>query len=181
MTQAGTASWTPGPEDFGKVYDLYFARVYNYIRYRVGDAGAADDLTSQVFERILDKFSSFRPEKAPFETWLFAVVRNALSDHFRARSWRSWLSLDEVRERPSGERPVDAALAADESQRELLEAVAGLDERERDIIGLRFGSGMTNRSIAELTGLSESNVGVILYRAVQKLQKELGTAENGHG
>jgi RNA polymerase sigma factor (sigma-70 family) len=178
---ADTQAWTPGPEDFGKVYDRYFARVYNYVRYRVREPDAADDVTARVFERVLDKFSSFRPERGPFETWLFSIVRNAVTDHFRLRALRSWLSLDDIRERPSGERPVDAALAADETRRELLDAVAGLGERERDIIGLKFGGGMTNRAIADLTGLGESNVGVILYRAVQKLQARLGTAENGHG
>ncbi len=55
----------------------------------------------------------------------------------------------------------------------MLTAVAGLKERERDLIGLKFAGGLTNRRIAELTGLSESNVGIILYRTIRKLRTEL--------
>lgn len=162
--------WTPGPEDFGEVYDRYFTRVYNYVRYRVGEAAAADDITSAVFERLLDKLSGFRPEKGSFETWLFAVARNAVSDHFRPRFWRRWLSLEDIPERPSEDRPVDAVLAEEESRRELLDAVGRLGEREREILALKYGAGMTHRAIAEHAGLSEGNVGVIVYRAVKKLQ-----------
>ena len=64
-------------------------------------------------------------------------------------------------------------MEADESKRELLEALGGLSERERDVLGLKFGALMGNRRIAEMTGLSDSNVRVIIYRAVGKLRDRL--------
>ena len=79
---------------FGALYDHYFARVYNYVRYRLPDAASADDITAQVFERALNKIDAYRPEKAPFAAWLFAIARNAVNDHLRRQQRRRWLSLD---------------------------------------------------------------------------------------
>ena len=62
-------------------------------------------------------------------------------------------------------------------QTALLKAVSALDERAREIIALKFSSGMTNRDIAKVTGLGESNVGVILYRALKTLQQTLAGGE----
>ncbi len=76
------------PRAFADLYDHYFPRVYNYIRYHVRDAETADDITAQVFERALIKISSYRPERASFADWLFAIARNAVRDHsiFAVRS-----------------------------------------------------------------------------------------------
>ena len=55
----------------------------------------------------------------------------------------------------------------------MLTAIAGLSERERDVMGLKFGAQLTNRRIAALTGLSESNVGVIVYRAAGRIRQNI--------
>lgn len=162
--------------DFGSLYDSYFPRVYNYVSYRVQNPETADDVVSRIFEQVLQKMETFNPQRAPFEVWLFSVARNAVSDHFRTKKRRVFFSLDILPERAADGEAVDDCLAGRETCRELLAAVGHLDERERDIIGLRFGSRMTNRAIAEVTGLSESNVAVILYRALQKLKNLLAGA-----
>lgn len=160
---------------FAAIYDHYFSRVYNYARYRLPDAQTTDDLTAEIFERALNSLSSYRPEKAPFSAWLFAIARNAVNDHLRRQQRRRWISLDAVWNRSSNEPgPVDI-VSDNEMKGELLAAVARLDRRERDLIGLKFAAGLTNRRIAELTSLSESNVGVILFRAMRKLRAELET------
>jgi len=164
---------TAEPAAFAAVYDHYFPRVYNYVRYRVGDAETADDLTTQVFERALTHIGRYRPERAPFAAWLFAIARNAVSDHLRAQRRRHWLSLEVLRDRASRAPQPEEIAIRNETRDELLAAVARLSERERDLIGLKFAAGLTNRRIAEITGLSESNVGVILYRAVRRLRAEL--------
>jgi RNA polymerase sigma-70 factor (ECF subfamily) len=158
---------------FATLYDHYFSRVYNYVRYRLQDVDTADDITAQVFERVLNNLGSYRPEKAPFSAWLFAIARNAVNDHLRSQRRRRWLSLDTLWGWSSSDpQPVDM-VAADEVQAKLLAAVARLGSRERDLIGLKFAAGLTNRRIAELTGLSHNNVGIILYRAVRQLRAEL--------
>ncbi len=67
----------------------------------------------------------------------------------------------------------ESAAIAEELQRGLAEALVGLSDRERDVLGLKFGGGLTNRAIAQMTGLRDSNVAVIVYRAVGKLRAQL--------
>ncbi|KAA3658983.1 MAG: RNA polymerase subunit sigma-24 [Chloroflexi bacterium] len=161
------------PAAFVAIYDQYFSRVYNYVRYRVGDAAAADDLTAQIFERTLTNLASYDSDKAPFGGWLFSIARNLVSNYLRAQKRRRWLSLEAVFNRPSDEPVPETAVIHHQTHAELLTAVSNLNERERDLIALKFAVGMTNRHIARLTGLTESNVGVILHRAVRKLRLEL--------
>ena len=165
------------PAAFTAIYDHYFPRVYNYVRFRVGDAATADDLTALVFERLLIHLGRYRPERSPFAGWLFAIARNAINDHLRAQRRRRWLSLEALRGRADPQPPVEATIIDGEIRTELLAAVALLGDRERDLIALKFAAGLTNRRIAQLTGLSESNVGVILYRTVRRLRVMMNTQE----
>jgi RNA polymerase sigma-70 factor (TIGR02952 family) len=168
---------TAEPAAFAAIYDHYFSRVYNYVRYRVRDAETTEDITVQVFERTLVSIGSYRPERAPFAAWLFAIARNAVSDHLRAQKRRRWLSLEILRDQASADPQPEEVAIHGETHTELLAAVARLSDRERDLIALKFAAGLTNRRIAELTGLSESNVGVILYRTVRRLRAELNVEE----
>lgn len=165
------------PAAFAALYDHYFPRIYNYMRYRVWDAQVADDLTARVFERALADLAAYRPERAPFGAWLFGIARHAVSDHFRRQKRRRWLSLDLLHRVPSPDPPPDELAAHAETCDRLLDAVAALGDRERDLIALKFAAGLTNREIATLTQLSESNVGVILYRAIQRLRRALADEE----
>jgi RNA polymerase sigma-70 factor (ECF subfamily) len=158
---------------FAAIYDHYFSRVYNYVRYRVQDPDVTDDITAQVFERALSHIASYRQDKAPFSAWLFAIARNAVNDHLRLQQRRRWLSLDALWNWNSIEPQPGDIVARNELEDKLLAAVARLGSRERDLIGLKFAGGLTNRRIAELTGLSENNVSIILYRAVRRLRAEL--------
>jgi len=164
---------TAEPAAFAAIYDHYFPRVYNYVRYRVRDAETTDDLTAQVFERALVSIDSYRPERDPFAAWLFAIARNAVNDHLRAKRRRRWLSLEVLRGWAGAEPQPEEVAVRSETRAELLAAVARLSDRERDLIALKFAAGLTNRRIAALTSLSESNVGVILYRAIRKLRDYL--------
>jgi RNA polymerase sigma factor (sigma-70 family) len=165
------------PTAFAALYDHFFARVYNYARYRVHDAQTADDLTAQIFERVLRSLATYRPEQGAFGAWLFTIARNVVSNHHRSQNRWHWLSWDRLREHPSEIAPPEAAFEKHDQQEKLLQAVATLDQRERDLIALRFGSGFSNRDIANLIGLSDSNVGVILHRTLRKLRHQLQDPE----
>ncbi|MEM7343350.1 MAG: sigma-70 family RNA polymerase sigma factor, partial [Chloroflexota bacterium] len=148
-------------------------RIYNYILYRIQDSAIADDVTSQVFERSLVNLKQYNAEKGPFAAWLFTIARNAINDYLRRQKRRQWLSLDVLSNWASNESHLDESIAGADDRDKLLLAVGRLSERDRDLIGLKFASGLTNRRIAELTGLSESNVGVILYRTMRRLRTDL--------
>lgn len=159
---------------FEELYDKYFARIYNYLRYRLIERGAADDLVSVVFEKVLDKYDSFDPARYGLEPWLFAIARNTLNDYFRRRKVRGWLSITDHEENIVSAESVEAAAQRSEENARLLEALAELSEQERELIAMKFTLEMTNRDIAGETGLGESNVAVILFRAMKKLREILG-------
>jgi RNA polymerase sigma-70 factor (ECF subfamily) len=168
------------PAAFAEMYQQYYARIYNYIRYRCDDPATAEDLTAQVFERLLARFHTFSPERGPFGAWLFAIARNLVNGHRRSERYRAWLSIDILHRWPSEESGPEEATLRNEAEAELLAAVGKLDERDRDLLGLKFAGQLNNRQIAELTGLSESNVGVILHRTIHRLRATLGGHAEKH-
>ncbi len=162
---------------FGELYDHFFPRVFNYARYRCDDDLTADDLTAHIFERALTRLDQYTPEKGPFAPWLFALARNVVNDYWRRAQRHRWVSLDFLRRVASPDPDPEARLVASEAERELLAALGELNPRERDLLGLKFAARLTNRQIAKTTGLSESNVSVIIYRTVGKLREGLTETE----
>ncbi|MGD0173352.1 MAG: sigma-70 family RNA polymerase sigma factor [Anaerolineales bacterium] len=165
------------PATFAAVYDFYFSRVYMYIRYRVGDPSVADDLTSKAFEQALKKLDTYSPKRAPFAAWMFTIARNAVNDHLRAMRRHPSLPFDALFERRNNDDPPEEMVVQQEEKNRLLRAVARLKERDRELIALKFATGLTNRQIAEILSLTEKNVSVILYRAIRDLRVHLKAME----
>ncbi len=163
----------PDMDDFSALYDQYMSRIFTYFQYRCGDSATAQDLTMQVFERLLRCLPRYDADQEPFAAWLFAIVRHVAADWQRQQYLRQFIPWEYFSHRSGGgPGPEDAALESEE-RRSLRSALAQLSPRQRDIIGLRFASELTNRAIAEVTGLSESNVAVILFRALGKLRQRM--------
>jgi RNA polymerase sigma-70 factor, ECF subfamily len=155
--------------DWDEVYAEQMPRVLNFFRYRCGSLAEAEDLTSITFEKAWRGRDRYRRDKGGFSTWLFTIARNAAVDHYRARV--PVMPLDEAAAVAAGAAtPEDeSALRSDAARLSVL--LKTLSDRDRDLIALKYGAEMTNRDIARATGLSESNVGTILYRAVQALRE----------
>ncbi|MDR0434400.1 MAG: sigma-70 family RNA polymerase sigma factor [Gracilibacteraceae bacterium] len=155
---------------FELLFDTYYGRIFRYVRYRVGDLQATEDITSDIFLRVVENYHAYSAEKSAFEVWLFAIARNAVTDHHR-QTWRngSWLAaaVDIESARPS---PEDGAIAA-ERREYLYRALGALREKERRLIALKFSSEMKNTEIAGLLGISASQVGVRLHRTLRKIKK----------
>ncbi|MDF9842089.1 MULTISPECIES: sigma-70 family RNA polymerase sigma factor [unclassified Paenibacillus] len=162
---------------FTSIFEDYYSRIFNYTAYRVSCRYTAEDLTSQVFEKTWSKLHSYSPEKAPFEVWLFAIARNVVNDYYRSRKRNLLFPLEAVRELVSGKKTPDEQLLEGERNNRLGMALDTLTAKERNIVALKFGADLKNTEIASLTGISESNVGVILYRSMKKLKAEIGSVE----
>ncbi len=159
------------PQAFTALYDRCFSRVYNYIRYRIEETAAVEDLTAQVFEQVLSSIGRYAAEQAPFEAWLFGIVRHVVGAALRRSRFSAWLPWEAYQRRPApGPLPEDIAVQRD-LQARLGQALAQLPDRQRDLLGLKFAAGLNNRQIAALVGLSEQNVGVILFRAIGRLRE----------
>lgn len=166
------------PLAFAHLYDHYFPHVYKYVLYRVRDPHLADDLTALTFERALRDLRDYDVQRGDFAAWLFGITRNVINQHFRRHKRFQWLPLDWLRSQPSSEPDPEEAASRQETSDQLLDALAQLTDRERDLLALKFAAGLTNRQIAALTGLNASHVGVIVYRAVQRLRTILSVEDN---
>lgn len=158
--------------DVPELYTSHLERVYGFFAYRVANVTDAEDLTALTFERVVRHSARFDPALASATTWVFAIAEHVLIDHYRRQGRRDEREFDEdegawraIEDRPSiGLGP------------ELQAALSRLSERERHVVGLRFGADLSGREIAELVGVSEANVHQILSRALRRLRMEIGTA-----
>lgn len=155
-------------------YGEYLPRVLNYMRLRVGDEALAQDLTAQTFERALTRLHTLRDERA-FGGWLFAIARTEIAGHYRRR--KPQVALEYIDSLPASEPSVEGKTEGAETLAALCAAIATLDEREQEIVRLRFVAGLTNRAIGKVMRLREGNVAVILYRALRKLRSILDERE----
>jgi RNA polymerase sigma-70 factor, ECF subfamily len=156
--------------DFAGAYDEQVGNVYAFFAYRVGNRGDAEDLTQQTFERALRAWPRFDPKRAPLGVWLMAIARNLLIDHYRADGTVRREPLDAVPEERLGSEGLDPDLGLEP---DLSEALGRLSPRDRDVIALRFGADLSGPEIAELTGLSLSNVQQILSRSLRSLREAI--------
>lgn len=165
--------------DFDEIYRHYLKPVYSFVAWRVDSRTDAEDVTSMVFEKAWRAFPRFDPEKAAVSTWLFTIARNCTNDHFRNQGRKTApVELPDDLRSDCRDDP-EPRLQALELRQELVAAIQTLDEREREIVALKFGGCMNNREIARLLKISESNAGTILYRSLVKLNNQLeGGIEN---
>ena len=160
--------WIAREPDWDAVFAEELPRVYNFFRYRFGDVPDVEDLTSRTFEKAWRARDRYRRDLAGFSTWLVSIARNVAVDHLRAR--RTYVSIEAAAPIASAARtPEEIAIHNAEADR-LASLLTTLPDRERELIALKYGAGLTNRAIARATGLSESNIGTILHRAVTALR-----------
>jgi RNA polymerase sigma-70 factor (ECF subfamily) len=155
--------------DFEAVYQTELPRVYNFFRYRVGDDQVAEDLTAETFEKAWRKREQYRADLASFSTWLFALARRVAADYFRKK--RPTFPLEET-DFVDDVSPVEDLAQERAEFAQLAKLLARLADRERELVALKYGAGLTNRDIARLTGLSETNVSTILSRVTQQLRAQ---------
>lgn len=155
---------------FSELYEYYFPRVYNYIFTRVGERDTTDDLTSQVFEKMVSKIGTYNPEYGSFSTWLFRIAQNTMVDYYRKNKKNLISLVDQEKEIPSNDSPIEELMILDEDKKNLMNCLSSLSDRDRNIISLKFWSQLSNQEIAELVNESSNHVAVILYRAIKKLK-----------
>jgi RNA polymerase sigma-70 factor, ECF subfamily len=155
-------------EGFAELYERTFPRVYAYVASLLRDRAAAEDVTSQAFERAYRKRRSYRAGRGSMEAWLFGIARNAALDELRKRRRRAGLEGDPGDSGAPG--PDDHAELALRRQT-VRAALASLDGRERDLIALKFAGGLSNAEIGRVLGMSESAAGTRLHRTITKLRE----------
>jgi RNA polymerase sigma-70 factor (ECF subfamily) len=154
------------------IYDHYLPRVFHFMCYKVGQVQVAEDLTATTFEKAWRNKSQFRRSKGTVQSWLFGIARHVVADYYRKPHREE--STDEPLKPSSRLTAVEDTVQKGQDFENVYRIIATFTEQHQEIIALKYGAGLTNRKIAAMTGLSETNVGTILYRLVRKIREELG-------
>lgn len=158
------------PAHFGLLYQIYFTRIYRYLRTRVKSDDDATDLTQQVFLKALTALPGYQPRKVPFAVWLFCIARNTAVDLYRRQ--KSTISWDLL---PALMQPIEQDPAEIIQEREefihLGQLLTGLDPYKRELLALRFAAGLNAAQIAVVVGKSHASVQKQLKRTLLALKE----------
>jgi RNA polymerase sigma-70 factor (ECF subfamily) len=169
----------------GQLYDTYRDRVARFATGRLGDPEKAEDVTSETFEAVCRNLRSYRAG-TDFEAWLFTIAHRRVADHFRRRSRRREVELDEtappaLRGRraalhgplPAVPGPEEAVLAA-ERRAEVTDAFRRLRPDQQEVLALRVLGGLSAAQAGAVLGKSEGAVRVAQHRALHSLREAMG-------
>ena len=149
-----------------KIYLEYREKVLRYVRKRVHNEADAEDVTSDIFLKVLSSLDSFDEEKATLSTWIYTVAHNTVCNYYRSQG-RAALSIDEGVAVPSDE---DDEIENEILKEELAIALETLSEREQDMIVLYYYHDIPLRDIAIKMGITYTNAKFIKHNAISKLK-----------
>ena len=157
------------PPDMEQIYVQYHGKVMGYIRARIRGQADAEDLCSDVFEKVQRKLPEFDASNASVGTWIFTITRNTVIDHYRRTK-----PTEELDENLSDDTPVDEELLRTENLSELAAALRRLPQQLMDIVVLRYYDGKTLTEIAEMMGISYGAVKLRHQNALHLLREAMG-------
>jgi len=152
-----------------EIYDRYAESIYRYAYRYVGNAELAEDLTSEVFLKLLEVLGTSRAPRKQLQGWLYRVARNQAIDWIREQDKGGDFSLEEELT-PAGSTSPSTKLEAQELYRDLREALSQLTPSQQEVLILRFGEGRKIREVGRLLGKSEGSVKLLQYRALNRLK-----------
>ena len=153
----------------GALYESYFPRVYRFVIARLASVEDAEDVTEEIFLRIIDNLGGFEFRGLPFGAWVFRIARNEVVSHVRKLKVRSSTApLDEFIPDTSADHVTEVETALTIAV--VRKAAEKLPEAQRQVIALRFGAGLSVAETAQALKKTENNVKVLQHKAIAKLQ-----------
>jgi RNA polymerase sigma-70 factor (ECF subfamily) len=162
-------------EALSEIFEIYFDRLYSYMASRIGNRAEAEDMTQQVFLKVLQSLPRYRWRGMPFSAWLFRIARNLVIDYHRGQGRARTVPLETALCRDSDD-PVQIA-----EQRLTLEevnqALSQLSESQQDVIRLRFAGELSVAEVAGIMGKSEGAIKALQHSAMVALRRVLLVGE----
>ena len=157
------------------LYLLHFDRIYSYLHMSVGNRHDAEDLTTQVFLKMLESIRRFRWRSAPFSAWLFRIAHNLAMDHFRAN--KRWQPEEEVPEPDPGEGSAAEEEAFESIGRQsMLELIQELSHEQQQVLTLKFVFNFSNAEAATILDKTEGAIKSLQHRALASLHRQIAAS-----
>lgn len=163
-------------EAVGNLYDRYWLRIFNYVRAKVYDNHLAEDLTGEVFLRMVEHLPKYRTmEGVPFSAWLFRIAHNLIITHHRKEIAFQQVPMDYMNNQTHQDGPA-LMVESNLERTRLLQGLAKLDETQREVIILRFLVGMSLKEAAESLNKTVGAIKTLQRRGILALVVFLKTS-----
>lgn len=160
------------PEAFGLLYERYVDRIYNYVYYRVGSTGDAEDLTARVFFKALKSIGSYRHMGLPFSAWLYRIAHNLVANYHRDRSKAEEISIENLSIVDTNRMAYPEEFAAERQENAfLMKLVNDLSPQKRELIILKFIDRLSNEEIGKIFGKTEGAIKSLYHRTLVELKE----------
>lgn len=160
----------------GRLYDRHRESIFRYLWIRLDDQPLAEDLTGDVFMRMLAALPRYQQQGLPFRAWLYRIAHNLLIDYFRKLNHQATVPLEAVEDQGAGDDPDQAVEQALLSER-LQAALRDLEPTQSDVVTLRFLVGLSLHETALTLGKTEAAIKALQHRGLEKLRRKLEPLE----
>jgi RNA polymerase sigma-70 factor (ECF subfamily) len=157
-------------EAFARLYACYVERITRYVYFRVTDHELAEDITSRIFLKMLEKLDTYQIGQSPIIAWLYRMAHNAVIDHYRMK--KTFLSLEDLRQSEvRQEDGIEEKLELQIKSQQLRAALQVLTEEQKSVLILKFIDGLSTQEIAQRLGKRQGAVRGLQMRALQRLAR----------
>lgn len=168
-TELLTAAMNFDEGALGELYDRYEAKIYSYIYRRTGEPALAEDLTAQVFLKMLEAIRKNKAWQSSFSGWLYRIAHNLVIDYYRRRDRQQQVSIDDMIIPAEGDSPVRFAELRLDAEK-LRSAIRSLTDEQAEVLSLRFFEGYSISEVATMMDKTDGAIKALQYRAVATLR-----------
>lgn len=155
---------------FSQLYEMYLPKIFAYVTRRIGDRDEAEDLTANIFVRVLENMKKFDPKKSSFKTWIYTIATRMMIDYFRAHAKKRTESLEMAENISDPQKNPHEQIQENQQREKVLYAIDKLSDRHQRVLMLKFFSGFSTPELALALGVTENNASVMVHRALQDFQ-----------
>ncbi len=159
---------------FGALYEHFYDSIFRYVSFKTGNPADAEDITAEVFVRMIESINRFKWQGYPFSAWLFRIAHNFVVDHYRKRSRKQMVSLESTSPiLKAAAFDADAHMDMELTLDEVGKAMESLTALQREVIMLRFGAGLSVAETARAVGRKDNAVKALQHAGLKKLRRIL--------
>ena len=159
----------------GALYERFFDQIFRYVSFKTSNLSVAEDITGDVFLKMLESIHTFRWQGHPFSSWLFRIAHNLVVDHYRKSGKRKTVPLENAASRVGAtSSDLDRQVEIDLMMDEVRGAIGGLTGLQREVISLRFAAGLSVAETARAVRKKENAVKALQHAGLKKLRALMG-------
>ena len=156
-----------------EIHDRFYSEVYRYVYFRLNDASACEDITSEVFLRLLDALNRRKGPRESLRGWLMGTASNLVNDHLRQRYADRVDNLEDGDQHLADESSPEDVFDETWQQKQVIKAIQQLTEEQQNVLALRFAEGRSLDETARMIGKSVTAVKALQFRALASLRRLL--------